>query len=123
MLSKKCNPIWWFKNDDDPSPPTHLWDGKPEWYRMLRWWLRNPLHNFTHYVIGWVDTYASIHEMVFVSRYVYVKGGSPVRERRVFRAGSWSFTFPWPYIKYESPNFTFYFGWRKSGAFGVAFKW
>lgn len=51
---QKLNPLWWLGNADDPVPP-------PDWYRpgrrfrKARRHLRNPLHNFTFYVIGIAD--------------------------------------------------------------------
>src|SRR5215212_8339854 len=49
----KWNPIWWFKNADDPLPPESY---RPhDKGRALKWQLRNPLHNFTFYVIGVAD--------------------------------------------------------------------
>ena len=50
----KLNPAWWMENSDDPLP----WWWRPEApldERKRTWMLRNPLHNFTSYVIGVAD--------------------------------------------------------------------
>lgn len=56
MNLKKLNPLWWFANDDDTVPPKEY---HPEWSKFRRnfYWkyIRNPLHNFTFYVIGVAD--------------------------------------------------------------------
>lgn len=56
MNLKKLNPLWWFANDDDPVIPK---DCHPEWSESKRnfYWkyVRNPLHNFTFYVVGAAD--------------------------------------------------------------------
>jgi hypothetical protein len=49
----KFNPLWWFKNADDPLTPESY---RPkDKHRQLKWRLRNPLHNFTFYVVGVAD--------------------------------------------------------------------
>jgi len=43
-------------NSREPMPAggkRDLWKDKPEWYRYLRWHLRNPMSDFTHFVIGY----------------------------------------------------------------------
>jgi hypothetical protein len=54
-LSLKLNPVWWFKNDGEPDPPADYKPDKPQWLRVLFWYLRNPLVNFCDYVIGVED--------------------------------------------------------------------
>src|SRR5882762_9122166 len=49
----KANPLWWFRNADQPKPEaSYRPDDK---WRVLKWHIRNPLHNFTFYVIGVAD--------------------------------------------------------------------
>jgi hypothetical protein len=54
-LSQKLNPLWWLKNDFEPDPPAWYMPGKPQWRRVVMWYLRNPLQNFNAYVIGVKD--------------------------------------------------------------------
>ena len=49
----KLNPVWWFGNIDDPTPPA--WYRPDDKHRVGKWRLRNPFHNFDHYVIGVAD--------------------------------------------------------------------
>lgn len=52
-ILQKLNPLWWIKNEDDPIVP--VWFKSPvSWISNQSYWmyLRNPLHNFTNYVIG-----------------------------------------------------------------------
>ncbi len=50
MARQKFNPVWWFGNLDDPTPPDSY---RPEdRHRKIKWRLRNPLHNFMFYVVG-----------------------------------------------------------------------
>lgn len=119
MSLKKLNPIWWFKNDDDPKVPADLWPGQPQWLRSLKWHLRNPLHNFTFYVIGIAD------------RRIMVIGDYP---GDVFAPAGWKRhkVYPlkqnsdhpvidgWgrPFISYYG-KVKFYLGWRERGNFGI----
>jgi len=106
---KKWNPVWWFGNADDPEPP--------EWYqpddpsRRRKWLLRNPLHNFTFYVIGVAD---KPFERV---------GRHP---KDVFNPeGGWNLAtcrhrcWRLPFISYTRGRFATYWGWRERGNFGV----
>ena len=106
---QKWNPLWWFGNVDDPEPP--------EWYRpgsssrRWLWQLRNPLHNFTFYVVG-------IADKPFVRT-----GRSP---SKVFHPdGGWNWAVcrhRWwrlPFVSYQRGRFKFYLGWRERGNFGA----
>lgn len=107
--TQKWNPVWWFGNADDPVPP--------EWYRpgqKMRgplWQLRNPLHNFTFYVIG-------VHDKDFVRLgkepgAVFPRGGGwnwAVIERGFLRL---------PFVSYEGRHVRFYALWREKGNFGL----
>ena len=105
----KLNPVWWFGNIDNPAPP--------EWYRphskhrTFLWHLRNPFHNFDHYVIGVADK-------------VFKRSGRWPR-RNSNPNGGWDFDLArrrlvlLPFFSYERNRFNFYFGWRERGDFGV----
>lgn len=41
-----------FGNIDEPAPPAWYLPTRPQWWRVLCWYARNPLHNFTHYMVG-----------------------------------------------------------------------
>jgi hypothetical protein len=108
----KFNPIFWFKNYDDPEPPEKMWPGDP--HRHFKWYWRNPFHNFTFYVIGIADK-------------TFVRTGK--YPARVFAPdGGWNWTvskYKWlrlPFVSYQSGSFHFYCGWRNRGNFGFEFK-
>ena len=111
---QKLNPLWWLGNCDQPLPdPPTLWKDKPEWLRKLLWFVRNPGHNFTFYVIGVRD------------KDFKVIGDYP---DKVFNPeGGWKLhivEYNWlklPFISYIDikSQFKFYIGWRTKGNFGV----
>ncbi len=106
---QKLNPIWWVGNADDPAPPKSYRPGKRT--RKFTWYLRNPFHNFTFYVIG-------IEDKVFlrVGRYA---------DRVANPNGGWNWAvcrYQWlrlPFVDYHRGRFEFYFGWRNGGNFGM----
>jgi len=105
----KINPVWWFGNIDDPIPPD--WYRPDSRHRDFLWHLRNPFHNFDHYVIGVADK-----KFVRYSRYA---AGNPNR------SSHWDFTVDrrklavLPFLSYQRDRFNFYFGWRERGNFGI----
>jgi hypothetical protein len=77
---------------------------KPEWennsLKALRWWLRNPFHNFCFYVIGSADKVNS--RLVLIDKspfFLAFHGGKPFIQ-----------------ICYYG---TYYAGWRERGNFGI----
>jgi hypothetical protein len=105
----KINPIWWFGNIDEPHAPA--------WYRPngsgrdFMWYMRNPFENFSNYVIGVADkktVRSGVHPTV---------NGNP--------DGGWNFAVTrrrivyLPFVDYKRGRFEFYFGWRKTGNFGI----
>jgi len=106
---QKLNPIFWWGNIDEPIPPDDYrpWDKN----RVRRWYFRNPLHNFTFYVIGIADKN-------------FVQTGRHPGE--VFSPNQgWNWTVCrykmvcLPFLSYQKGNFRFYFGWRERGNFGI----
>lgn len=102
-LSKKINPLWWIKNDDDPPPAG---------YSALAWFLRNPFHNLFFYVIGVADrnyrVYANVdncivradrHETGWVLSLILTK-------------------IPRPFFSYSATAWVIYAGWRPNGSLG-----
>jgi len=105
----KLNPVWWFKNVDEPSPPKwYLPHGKA---RKLKWRFRNSFHNFNNYVIGIADKRFSR------------SGRYP--EATTNPRGGWNFAvskYKWlrlPFISYRRGKFQTYLGWRDHGNFGI----
>lgn len=105
----KLNPIWWYGNIDDPTPPA--WFRPGEKRRVAKWRGRNPFHNFTFYVIGIAD------------KPHYRSGRYP---RNVGNPnGGWNFALVrrklvvLPFIAYNRGKFDSYFGWRPAGNFGA----
>ena len=109
---QKLNPVWWFKNIDDPQPPG--WYRPDDKLRVTKWYLRNPLHNFSYYVIGIGD-----------KKFDRI-GHHP--EQIANPHGGWNFAWVhrkllWlPGFSYHGSKTDFYFGWRKSGNFGMKFN-
>jgi hypothetical protein len=109
--TKKLNPWWWFLNEDDPEPLEWHEPESSEWYRYITWYLRNPFHNFTWYVIGVADK----------DHYIYGKLIADVFDKK----GGWNYLFHYmgygiiylPFISYMG-SFKFYIGWREKGNFG-----
>lgn len=105
---QKWNPIWWFGNVDDPEPP--------EWYRpgstnrRWLWRLRNPLHNFTFYVIGIADK-PFTRTGKFPNAVFAPDGGW---NRAVARYKCVCL----PFVSFNGTRCRFYFGWRERGNFG-----
>lgn len=106
---QKFNPVWWLGNADDPVPPSSY---RPhDKCRKLKWYLRNPFHNFDFYVIGVADK-----EFVRSGKYPN-KISNPY--------GGWNFAISkyrfWrlPFISYQHGRFNFYCGWRNRGNFGI----
>jgi hypothetical protein len=102
-LATKLNPIWWFGNQDDPT--SSFW--------------RNPLHNFTNYVVGVAD-----------QNYKVTGGGVAPLANSPSDAGKngWNWSkihvgAGLPYVSYSSGNFNFYAGWQPSGKLGLKLTW
>ncbi len=105
---QKWNPLWSFGNIDDPSPPDWYRPGKSD--RRTMWQMRNPMHNFTHYVIGVTD------------KDTRRTGRHPTHVFAPDGGWNWAFTrarfCPLPFISYEGSHGRFYIGWRETGNFG-----
>ncbi len=108
----KFNPLFWFDNYDRPMPPRRFWPDSQ--HRRLRWLWRNPLHNFTFYVIGIADK-------------TFVRTGK--HPERVFApSDGWNWCVSkykllrLPFVSYHRGPFSFYLGWRNRGQFGFEFK-
>ena len=100
-INSKLNP---FGNVDD-DVPVGYWPNKPQWLRLLLWWVRNPLHNFMFHWIG-------VHDYVLV------------REKSIWGVGwrlSWVYTkhLKLPLISYRGRYVEGYVGWRPNGGFSL----
>jgi hypothetical protein len=108
----KLNPVWWLENADEPAPPA--WYLPADKHRVTKWRFRNPFHNFDFYIIGVVDK-------------SFVRSGR-YPERNSSPHGGWDFDLDrrklllLPFISFEKPWCTFYFGWREHGAFGAELR-
>ena len=104
-LKRKLNPCWWLWNDDDHhgylGHPFYVGKNWPEWFKLFHWlFIRNPLHNFTHYVIGIADR------------------PDILDRRKRYDTEKWDFLWPWPFARYRGRWIEFYIGWRSWGAWG-----
>ena len=67
-LIERLNPVWWFGNVKWPEAPDHYIEkmgGNAKWATFMFNFIRNPLQNFTHYVIGISDKMDSIECFVY----------------------------------------------------------
>lgn len=108
----RINPVWWFGNADQPKPPADYLPGRR--LRNLRWHIRNPIHNFGHYVIGIGDK-DLVRSGRFPARLSSPQGGWTVA---VCKRGHVRL----PFVDYRHGRFEFYFGWRTGGNFGIKFN-
>lgn len=105
---QKFNPVWSLGNADDPEPPAWYRPESPN--RRWLWQMRNPLHNFTFYVVGVSDK-----PTTRTGRYpsdVFAPGGG----------WNWAFVrhkfIPLPFVSFDGRFCRFYLGWRESGNLG-----
>ena len=109
---KKCSPIWWFGNADEPIPPDWYRPGRK--HRVFSWHARNLLHNFDFYVIGVADK-TTVRSGKY-PRHVFNphKGwNTGVTKYKCLRL---------PFVSYNHGQLDFYAGWRESGNFGLALR-
>ena len=108
-ICDKLNPVWWFKNSDEPVPPA--WYRPNDKHRVTKWHFRNPLHNFDNYVIGVADK--------------EFKRSGKYPERNSNPNGGWDFEVArrklavLPFLSCQRGGFNLYFGWRERGNFGI----
>lgn len=126
-LSKKLNPLWWFKNDSEQklNDGTTDWymPGKPEWLRRVAWEFRNPLQNFRAFVVG-------VKDKEFET--VVVKGNPDPTVIQRNDVGELGYQITYlklksgvrlPFVSYSGKKFVWYVGWQPSeGFFGVKFN-
>lgn len=80
------------------------------WLIRIKWWIRNPLHNFTFYTLG------NVHKDVTVRGWPTVDVFTPKK--------GWCFTLAktdkmwYPFVSYIGA-FKFYVGWRFGNRFGI----
>jgi len=110
----KLNPKWWIENSDDPLPWWWKPDAPPD-ERERTWMLRNPFHNFTHYVIGVSDRHT--HRVGVNARSIWNDEGS--FNVSVTRAGPLIYL---PMFSNRGKFLEWYVGWRESGNFGAAMR-
>jgi hypothetical protein len=105
----KINPVWWWGNADDPVPPDWYEPDNP--HRQRDWFFRNPLTNFSFFVIGVADK-----NFVRYGRYPKLVGNPhggwnvAIIRRRILLL---------PFVDYKNSRMEFYFGWRERGNFGI----
>jgi len=107
------NPLWWMGNVQEPKAPD--WYKPGDKLRNLLWYIRNPFHNFTNYVIG-VRAYSRDPSFIRCGHYpADVFSPNP----------GWNYSeiqyqgVRLPFVSYWSDKFKFYIGWRERGNFGL----
>ena len=100
-------------NSDDPEPPS--WFKPNDKHRILKWYIRNPFHNFTFYIIGLEDK----------DRICYgINAGKVLTDGFcVYLSKIKGLPIIVPFLSYQRTMknriFQFYIGWRRGGAFGI----
>lgn len=105
--------IWsLFGNANDGVIGTKSWnpEQKDTWLIRLRWWMRNPLHNFVFYILG------NCHKDVTVYGFPSVDVFNP-RDGFCFTIGKTD-RMIYPFLSYRG-LFKFYIGWRLGTSFGI----
>jgi len=114
-LGDKCNPVWWFRNIDEPEAPADYRPCDP--HRNFKYHLRNPGHNFCYFVIGIGDK-----KFRRAGRYpndVFAPEGG-------WNLAACNYKYPclWlPFVSYQHRGFQFYIGWRNGGNFGIKLRY
>lgn len=111
---EKMNPIWWGKNSDSPLPDWWRPDDPYE-ERKRSWYLRNPMHNFTHYVIGVSDR--DFHRKGIAASEVWNPDGG--LNLTMTHSGP---LIHLPFVSHKGRFLEGYVGWRNSGNFGMALR-
>ena len=97
-------------------------DGSEKNYTRLQWFIRNPFHEFSWYVIGIVDTGFTTHGYIGDALLTLMsdahKSGWIVCYRKT--ESGWRLPFvSYSHIFTSGNIYQFYFGWRPHGAFGI----
>jgi hypothetical protein len=125
-LAKKLNPLWWFMNDFEPTPPGWYRPGKP--LRLLFWYFRNPFQNAGRYVIGVADHSYTVtgewpvvqtvwEDVPWVDFPTLTPRHGLKRATITLENGR---TLPW--LSYSTPRWLVYWGWQPNGFAGVKFN-
>lgn len=97
--------------------------------KAIRWWIRNPLHNFTFYTIGNGDK--PNNEFIFLrfnrNEFEFMRYHRKSRYNFGGKKGSFLLALHGglPFIAFRLPNplkVEGYFGWRKGGHFGMCLR-
>jgi hypothetical protein len=107
---QKVNPLWWIASGKPPGvyePHSRM--------RRVDWFFRNPLHNFSFYVIGISD---HVNSPAFRRYGRYPKDNfSPKPGWNVCEIHYHGLRLP--YVAYWNRHVSFYAGWRLAGEFGL----
>lgn len=117
---KKINPIWWFLNDEEPTPPADYKPASAQWWRMISWYLRNPLQNFGKYVVGVYDRNYTVvgTAPVTVTAWNDLPGNITGWKWSVIKIG-------WlrlPFVSYVGTHVMWYVGFQWWGFLGAKFN-
>ena len=124
-VAKKINPLWWFGNDPQPSPPDWYLPGSAYWWRYFMWRVRNPLVNFNDYVIGVCDQNYMVSgpAPVTVPDWLSVDDGKTLG----FKWSVIHTRLPRPFISYTgkkrgAKRVLWHVGWEPGGSFATKFN-
>ncbi len=107
------NKVVWalFGNERDGYIGDTTWNPEQKdnaWIRV-KWWVRNPLHNFMWYVVGFADKDSTRYDVNDSDQPGWNKAWS------IVEGGS----FKYPFYLYQGKKVVFYIGWRSRGHFGI----
>lgn len=111
---RKLNPVWWVSNADRDYDSWWKPD-QPHWYRKLTFQMRNPGHNFTHYVIGVADR-------DFVRTGLAANDVWHEADGKLGLAMTHAGILHLPFVSRRGKFIEAYAGWRQAGNFGLALR-
>lgn len=117
----KLNPIWWFKNDEEPEAPDWYKPTSSYLVRTVSWYARNPLQNFSKYVIGVSDRNYAVRGLAPLTATTWddLDGGRRGFKWSIIRLG-------WlrlPFVSYTGKHVLWYAGWQWWGFAGLKWNW
>jgi len=115
-LYKKLNLLWWFLNESESVPADWYHPQQNFCFRLLSWYLRNPLQNAGNYVFGVCDRNFTVRGLAPAMLTTYDDLECPATGLKwsIIRLGRLRL----PFVSYVSERFLAYAGWQPNGFFG-----
>ena len=120
----KFNVIWWFGNDNEPWPPDwyrQFVPNRPYWLQVVSWYIRNPLENFSNWVLGVADRNYTVYGQapVMLTAWNDLPEPYPLGFKYSVIHLGW---LRLPFVSYVGKRIMFYIGWQAGGFAGAKFN-